>query len=68
MVTSNGKGAVDVDEDWFSESEDFLDDPKYTSAGLGAGGYEFFFVVACCCCCCCCLLYLLLFLFLFLTQ
>ena len=38
MVTSNGKGAVDVDEDWFSDSEDFLDDPKYTSAGLGAGG------------------------------
>ena len=36
-VSSNGK-VTDVDEDWFSDSEDFLDDEKYTNAGLGAGG------------------------------
>ena len=31
-------GDLDLDCDWDSEAGDFLDDPKYTTAGLGAGG------------------------------
>ena len=36
--SAKNRKIVDVDEDWYSDSEDFLDDAKYTNAGLGAGG------------------------------
>lgn len=40
-IAKNKKNTVeDVDEDWYSESEDFLDDSKYTGVVLGTGGPE----------------------------
>ena len=35
---SSSSSVEDVDEDWYSESEDYLDDEKYTSTTLGSGG------------------------------
>ena len=35
-----GTSDQDVDEDWYSDSEDYLDDVKYNNAVLGAGGPE----------------------------
>ena len=37
-ASSSSVSVEDVDEDWYSESEDFLDDEKYTSTTLGSGG------------------------------
>ena len=36
--SSSSSSVEDVDEDWYSESEDYLDDEKYTSTTLGSGG------------------------------
>ena len=37
-ASSSSSSVEDVDEDWYSESEDYLDDEKYTSTTLGSGG------------------------------
>ena len=35
-----GTSDQDVDEDWYSDSEDYLDDSKYNSSQMGSGGVE----------------------------